>query len=112
MSVEKIFYAKNDGYLVMDRDKKQGNFIFYYPPSGKVVIFDVWENKKGDIKLAYNKRKNCNANILPSNAEEVLKVMAKLAGVENSPVVEIKEVEKKEGGQVGLLADIKRMGGV
>lgn len=108
---ERIHYAKNDGYLVMDKDKKQGNFIFYYPPSGKVVIFDVWENKKGDIKLAYNKRKNCNANILPSNAEEVLGIVAKLAGVEGSPVTET-EVKKKEGGQVGLLADIKKMGGV
>jgi len=121
--IEKIHYARNDGYLVTDTEKRQGNFIFYYPPSKKIVIYDVWY-KKDVLQLAYNKRKNCNANIHPSIAAEVMEVIGKLAGVDEFPrgerSVSTKETAKSEVSQptsdikveskVELSRDIKNLG--
>ena len=82
MSIEKITLTGHNGYLAMDDERKQGIFVFYYPPSKKVVLFEVWRNKTGDLKFAYNKRKQCNVNIQPALAKEVMEIIGKVAGVE------------------------------
>jgi len=123
--IEKLFYARNDGYLVTDVEKRQGNFIFYYPPSKKIVIYDVWY-KKDVLQLAYNKRKNCNANIHPSIAAEVMEVIAKLVGIDEFPRGELSVSTKETAGvasevsqptsdikvesKVALSRDIKNLG--
>ena len=108
--IEKIHWANNDGYLVTDQEKRQGNFIFYYPPSKKIVIYDAYY-KKDVLTPAYNKRKNCNANIHPSIAKEVMQVVGELAGVESGkfPVGEQK-VSPKETASVDLQREFKKFG--
>ena len=110
--MEWTHFANHDGWWVLDEEKKQGNFIFYYTPSGKVVIFDVWVNKHGDKQMAYNKRKNCNANILPSIAPEVIEAIGKVAGVttEATSVQDVAQVDKRGVGQVDIKKDIKNLG--
>jgi len=109
--IEKINLTGHDGYRVMDKEKKQGVFVFYYTPSKKVVLFELWENKQGDIKLAYNKRKNCNVNIQPAIAGEVMQVIGMVAGVRSEPN------PPKENAEVGQRSanydigkDIKNLG--
>ena len=107
--IEKLHYARNDGYLVTDEAKRQGNFIFYYPPSKKIVIYDVWY-KKDVLQLAYNKRKNCNANIHPSIAAEVMEVIGKLAGVKSEVSQPTSDIKPRVEARVELNKDIKKMG--
>ena len=112
--IEELFYARNNGYLVTDVEKRQGNFIFYYAPSKKIVIYDVWY-KKDVLQLAYNKRKNCNANIHPSIAQEVMDTIGKLAGIDVKDktiktLVDDGVIDAKASGMFNLNKDIKKLG--
>ena len=101
--IEKIHFAQNDGYFTMDEEKNQGMFAYYYPPSRKVVLNEIWRNKNGDLRLAYNKRKNLNVNILPSIAKDVIEMIGILAGIqkpspsiptEDAPPASVETLEK------------------
>ena len=112
--IEELFYARNNGYLVTDVEKRQGNFIFYYAPSKKIVIYDVWY-KKDVLQLAYNKRKNCNANIHPSIAQEVMDTIGKLAGIDTTGktmqnLVDDGVVDEKASNMFNMNKDIKNIG--
>ena len=110
MSIEKITLTGHNGYLAMDEDRNQGMFVFYYPPSKKVVMFEMWRKKNGDLKLAYNKRKNCNVNIQPTLAKEVMEIIGIVAGVkvEETPKKPVETDEKPEVEVKSAEVDIKK----
>ena len=110
--IEQLFFANNNGTVVLDEDKGQGNFIFYYAPSKKIVIYDVYLDKKNTLKMAFNRRKNTNANIQPSIIEEVTAVMLKIAGVKEESGVEDVEIPAPESARVDIAKALKDVGGI
>jgi len=108
--IEQLFFANNNGTVVLDEDKGQGNFIFYYAPSKKIVIYDVYLDKKNTLQMAFNRRKNTNANIQPSIIEEVTAVMLKIAGVKDESV-EV-EIPAPESARVDIAKALKDVGGI
>ena len=107
--IEKITFVGHNGYLAMDEDSKQGIFAYYYPPSKKVVLFEVYIKKKGDMKLAYPGRHNLNVNIRPAIAKEVMEIIATVAGI-TSPTPDKKAGVVTAGHDIRK--DIKELGGV
>ena len=96
MSIEKITLTGHNGYLAMDDERKQGIFVFYYPPSKKVVKFETYL-KKGDLKFAYNKRKQNNVNIQPTLVTEEMYVTGIIGGIISCTFEEFKEALKNIG---------------
>ena len=63
------------------------------------MLFELWKDKKGDLKPAYNKRKNLNVNIQPSLAKEVMEIIGTVAGVkvEKVPTKVVESSERTPG---------------
>ncbi len=92
MSIEKMNLAGHDGYNALNEEKKQGMFAWWNKQFGKVVLYETWCNKQGEIKPAYGKRKSkggmCqkNVNFIPELAEEIIKIIGMVSGVRVSEV--------------------------
>lgn len=92
MSIEKMMLSGHNGYNALHEEKKQGMFCWYNKQFGKVVLYETWRNKHGDIKPAYGKRKSkggaCqkNVNFIPELAEEIIEIIRLVSGVKGSEV--------------------------
>ena len=87
MSIEKMMLSGHQGYNALNEKKNQGCFAWWNKQFGKVVLYETWRNKQGEIKPAYGKRKSksgaCqkNVNFIPELAEEIIEIIRLVSGV-------------------------------
>ena len=118
MSIEKMHFQGHTGYNALNEKKKQGMFAWYNKQFGKVVLYETWCNKQGEIKPAYGKRKSkagaCqkNVNFIPELTEEVMKIISLVSGVKgevSQPNSDIKQ-EPQVSAEHDLKKDCKDIG--
>ncbi len=109
IKVERQNLGKNDGVLIIDEEKRQGNFYFYFAKSDKIVIYDVYEDKNNTLQMSKNKRWNNNVNIPLTTLKEALETLAGLGGITPTKPQK-KPVRKPEAAGVVLNKDISKIG--
>lgn len=116
--IEKLTMAGHEGYVALNEEKRQGVFCWWNERFGKVVLYEIWRDKNGDTHMAYGRRKSksgqCqkNINFIPVLAEEVIKIIGLVAGVEVSPkAAQVSAVEDKAASaDLKLKKDIRDLG--
>ena len=116
--IAKMEILGHDGYHALDEKKNQGMFCWWNKEYGKVVLYETWRKKDGEIKPAWGKRKSksgmClkNVNFIPALAEEIAKIIGLVAGVdvsEATPQPKKSGVEKTSA-EYDLKKDIRKLG--
>ena len=112
MSIEKMHFVGHDGYHALNEAKKQGMFCWWNERFGKVVLYETWRNKNGDIMRAYGGRKSKNGryiknvNFIPELAEEIIKIIGMVAGVKSEVSQPTSDIKPEP--QVSADHDIKK----